>query len=145
MGSQEPLLVEISTHDSHAVMRLIGELDLSTAPLVLEGARDLVGVSTLLDLSGLTPRTGSGPAPEIRAEVGAGMLTVEVPDGLTVRVESETGFGEIRHERIGPDGTTLVDQQAGTDRTATVLVGEGDPDVVVRTEVGFGDTVIEEN
>jgi anti-anti-sigma factor len=54
MGSREPLLVEVSTHDSHAVMRLIGELDLSTAPLVLEGARDLVGVKSLLDLSGLT-------------------------------------------------------------------------------------------
>lgn len=53
MGSREPLLVEVSTHDSHAVMRLIGELDLSTAPLVVEGARDLVGVTTLLDLSGL--------------------------------------------------------------------------------------------
>ncbi len=52
-GFPGTLLVEVSTHDPHAVMRLIGKLDLSTAPLVVGGARELVGVTSVLDLSGL--------------------------------------------------------------------------------------------
>lgn len=99
-----------------------------------------------LDLSGLA---STGPAPEdppvVSTDLGAGSLTIEVPEGLTVRVDVSAGEGTLRHEVRGADGlrTTETRSLGGGDQSITV--GDGDPDVVVDVELGFGDVIIEED
>lgn len=125
----------------------VGERTWSPSPVTLPASYSLGAGEAVLDLDGLTGLTpaATGTPPEVRAELGAGRLTIDIPAGLTVSIESHTDIGEIRHERVSEGTTTVVAEQNGDDRTYRTVIGDGDPDVVVRTEVGFGDTVIEEN
>lgn len=94
-----------------------------------------LGAGTL-DLRGLT--VPEGRTVSTRAGVGAGLLKVEVPAGLTVRVHVETGLGDVRlpgQPRRGLDvAPNRVDERtlapdAGADPAGTL---------VLRLEVGVG-------
>lgn len=109
----------------------------SSAELSL-GAGDAV-----LDLSRMPARAGTAEPARVSVRMGAGDLTVDVPAGLTVRVESHVGVGDIR--TVG-GSTTDPTTASGTDRDLTTTVGAGTaPDVVVTAEVGLGQITIEEN
>ncbi|QNN49861.1 hypothetical protein H9L10_01860 [Phycicoccus endophyticus] len=100
-----------------------------------------------LDLRGLTrlPEDPAAP-PAVDVSLGVGQLTVEVPAGLDVRVESHLRAGDLRYETRDTDGLTVaVDDHSGTRLTRTHRVGDGPPELVVRTDVGLGAvTIIEQ-
>jgi phage shock protein PspC (stress-responsive transcriptional regulator) len=94
-----------------------------------------------LDLNRLVGATGADPQ-EVSVHLGAGDLTVVVPDGLTARVDAHVGIGEIRVDRAAGVATQ---QASGSNRSLTTTIGRGtDPDVVVTADVGLGQITIEE-
>ncbi|MGG5260214.1 PspC domain-containing protein [Phycicoccus avicenniae] len=105
-----------------------------------------VGDATL-DLGALAGLPAPPSPASIDVSVGAGGLEVLVPEGLTVRVESQVGVGDVTHEIEDPTGgRATVENRSGTDYRQVVTVGDGAPALVVTTDVGIGDiTIIEES
>ncbi len=94
-----------------------------------------------LDLGNLEGVVGTTTPARVAVHVGAGDLTIVVPDGLTARVDAHVGIGDIRVD----DGVGLSTQQSGNDRTLSTTVGAaGTPDVVVTADVGLGQITIQE-
>ena len=102
-----------------------------------------------LDLSHLTSTLDGLP---VSAAVSMGELTVVVPAGLTVKVEATAGLGDVSTSALkpgnalpgiakgkNPDITTLG---SGAQIGRTMVVGSGDPDVVVTAKVGLGEIVV---
>jgi len=109
----------------------------------------LGGGEATLDLSLLTSTLDGLP---ISAAVSMGELTVVVPAGLTVKVEATAGLGAVSAVVLkpgdvlpgnakgkNPDTTTFG---SGAQVARTVLVGSGDPDVVVTAKVGLGEILV---
>lgn len=86
------------------------------------------------------------------AAVSMGELTVIVPAGLTVQVEASAGLGDVSERTLKPGetlpansggkaaGTTTLG--SGAQIARTLLVGSGDPDVVVTAKVGLGEILV---
>ena len=72
--------------------------------------------------------------------MGAGDLTILVPDGLDTRVDASVGFGDITH-RGGVGGGT---DTSGGDRSTSTVIGEQPVQVVVDAELGLGQITIQE-
>ncbi len=94
-----------------------------------------------LDLSRLAATSADGPQ-RVSVHLGAGDLTIVVPDGVTARVAAHVGIGDISVDR----GTGISTQQvSGTDRSLTTTIGTGPAaDVLVTADVGLGQITIEE-
>ncbi|MGL5852835.1 MAG: PspC domain-containing protein, partial [Phycicoccus sp.] len=108
-------------------------------------AYDLSTGEARLDLSGLEPlATGASDPQQIDATVGAGRLTIVVPDDVTVSIDSTVGLGEVMIE----DSTTTGEDRElyGPGGGGTDLFGADDRlvDVEVTADVGLGQIVIEE-
>jgi phage shock protein PspC (stress-responsive transcriptional regulator) len=115
----------------------VGEVTWSPTSVVPDAKYHLGAGDAVLDLKGL-PRAGLSKA-GIRASVGAGELTVLVPEGLTVEVRGNVGMGEI----LSPDD--VGDGQGGTDVSRPIVIGDGPTEVVVDAGVGLGQlTVVKE-
>ena len=88
---------------------------------------------------------GSTPEPTppqvISLEVGAGDLTILVPEGVSADITAEVGFGSIMQRSA--DGSTAPDS-TGPDRSVTTTVGDGPTQVVVDAQLGVGEITIEE-
>lgn len=82
-----------------------------------------------LDLSSLS--TDPVTAPRIQLEGGMGDVIIQIPKDLTVQVDADTGFGEVKDA----DGESLP---------ATKLYGSGTADVTVTAESAFGNIIIKE-
>ncbi|MGL4177380.1 MAG: PspC domain-containing protein [Dermatophilaceae bacterium] len=98
-----------------------------------------------LDLGGLDPVPSDISTPQlVEATVAAGRLTIVVPAGLTVSVESTVGLGEITVEDA--TGTGNDREMYGPGGGGTDIFGVDDQvvDVEVTADVGLGDIVIEE-
>jgi hypothetical protein len=94
-----------------------------------------------LDLSRLTNETAR-PAPQVvQVEMGAGDLTILVPEGLDVRVDASVGLGDISHQG-GVGGST---ETTGTNRSTSTVIGDQPVDVVVDAQLGVGQITIQEN
>lgn len=83
---------------------------------------------SVVDLRGVTLPDGGQKALTISAHFGSVDLTV--PSDLTVKIVNDARFGEVR-EVTGSTKTKLVD--------GTTTLGEGIPDLVVTTDVRFGE------
>jgi phage shock protein PspC (stress-responsive transcriptional regulator) len=87
----------------------------------------------------LTTRDGTG-AVESLAQVGAGTLTVVLPQGTPAEVRAELAGGQL----IRPDGSRVRFDDSGGDDDAQVLHSgpPGAPALVVEARVGFGEIVV---
>jgi phage shock protein PspC (stress-responsive transcriptional regulator) len=105
---------------------------------------DLGAGDATLDLNRLGDDVASGPT-NVSVHLGAGDLTILVPDDVTARVDAHVGIGDIQVRGTGP-GSGL--EQSGADRSLTTTVGgdsAGDTiDVVVTADVGLGQITIQE-
>ncbi|POX40283.1 hypothetical protein C3486_14505 [Streptomyces sp. Ru73] len=97
-----------------------------------------------LDLSGLRPKDGE--TVRTRAEVGAGLLRVTLPEGVRTRLHVEVGFGDIQLPDEAPDN---VDVHADRTRTVTLPAhglekGERPHGTLdLRLEVGLGQAEVD--
>jgi phage shock protein PspC (stress-responsive transcriptional regulator) len=87
----------------------------------------------------LTTRNGTGPV-ESLVQVGAGTLTVVLPEGTPAEVRAELAGGQL----IRPDGSRVRFDGDGNDQDAEVLHSgpAGAPALVVEARVGFGEIVV---
>jgi phage shock protein PspC (stress-responsive transcriptional regulator) len=87
----------------------------------------------------VSTKTGIRPI-EPLAQVGAGTLTVVVPDGVASRVTVEIGGGVLER----PDGSTRrFNDDGGDDQPETLYVGpSGAPVFSVTARMGFGEVVV---
>lgn len=93
-----------------------------------------------LDLRQIDSAAPTTTPQRITVEMGAGDLTILVPDGLDTRVDASVGFGDITH-RGGIGGTT---DTTGSDRSTSTLIGEQPVQVVVDAQLGLGQITIQE-
>ncbi|MGL5817096.1 MAG: PspC domain-containing protein [Phycicoccus sp.] len=106
---------------------------------------DLSTGEARLDLGGLEPLAAGQSVPQrIDATVGAGQLTIVVPDDLTVSVDSTVGLGEVLVEDLARPGDSR--QLHGPGGSGTDVFGAADRvvDVEVTADVGLGEIVVEE-
>jgi phage shock protein PspC (stress-responsive transcriptional regulator) len=122
----------------------VGERTWSPVPATGVTAFELGAGDAVLDLgSMITPDPRITPQ-TIEVNMGAGELTILVPDGLDARVDASVGFGEIRH--IGGTGTSTdtSGNSGGQDQKKTVRVGDTPVQVIVDAELGLGQITIQE-
>ncbi|MGL5865262.1 MAG: PspC domain-containing protein [Dermatophilaceae bacterium] len=106
---------------------------------------DLSTGEARLDLSGLEPRAaGVANRQQVDAAVGAGRLTIVIPDDVTVSLNSSVGLGEV----LVKDSTSTGDgrQLYGPGGGGTDTFGATDNviDIEVTADLGLGQIVIEE-
>ncbi len=100
------------------------------------------GGDVVLDLSRFVGADSDRTPPQvISLEVGAGDLTILVPEGVTADIQAEVGFGSIMQRSA--DGSTAPDS-TGPDRSVTTTVGDGPTQVTVDAQLGVGEITIEE-
>jgi hypothetical protein len=94
---------------------------------------------SLTDPRILTTRDGTG-AIESLAQVGAGTLTIVLPEGTPAEVRAELAGGQL----IRPDGSRIRFDGDGNDQAAEIVhTGPaGAPQLVVEARVGFGEIVV---
>lgn len=94
--------------------------------------------------SGPTPGTGAAPTPvSLTASVGAGTLTVLVPDDVEVNLDSRVGLGTLD---LGPFGPT-TDAIGSSSQVTTLSTADADgPRAVIdlHANIGLGDLVLKE-
>jgi len=104
-----------------------------------------------LDLRSLDPGELTGQNVEV--SLGAGELTIVVPDDLTVQVESEIGVGELLVHEGGFAPGERDSGRFGRDEFSTGGLGidedrffgqDAQPHLVIRADVGLGQITIEQ-
>ncbi len=95
-----------------------------------------------LDLSGLESADLAGVrAPELDVELGAGDLTVILPDNLTVAWTAEVRLGELRV--TGPGGVTRTQSGFGLDDSGGSGFAASGPTLSLQVSVGLGQLTIQ--
>lgn len=94
-----------------------------------------------LDLSRLVADTARPTPQQIEVEMGAGDLTILVPEGLDTRVVASVGIGNIN--QVGVDGQSGT-ADSGPGRSVTTVLGDEPVQVVVDAELGLGEITIQE-
>ena len=145
------LLVAASAASRVEVQDGVGERTWTPVPATGTTAFELGAGEATLDLSLLATTATPTPAPttgtpaatipqRVTVEMGAGDLTIVVPDGLDVRVDASVGFGDITHTG-GIGGAT---DTSGTDRSTSTVIGDQPVQVVVDAQLGLGQITIQE-
>lgn len=102
--SEPPLKIELDLRGDHAIVRMVGELDIATAPLLRETVMKLLQPSlsigvVILDLSETTfvDSTGLGvlAASRQRVEREGGALVLRAPRPNTAKVLAVTGLDRV--------------------------------------------------
>jgi hypothetical protein len=135
----------LSTADFRSTDRLevVGDTDWRPTTAVEAELDYTLGVGDgtlwLTDPGILTGRTAADPVQSM-AQVGAGTLTVVVPEGTPVEVRGELAGGQL----VRPDGSRVRFDGNRTDDVAEVVrTGPaGAPAIVVEARAGFGEIVI---
>ena len=118
----------------------VGERDWRPTASALPSSYNLGVGDATLDLSNLEGTLTTTPG-RVSVHLGAGDLTIVVPDGLTTRVDAHVGIGDIRVD----DGVGYATEQSGSDRSLSTTVGGASvTEVVVTADVGLGQITIEE-
>lgn len=134
------LLVAASAASRVEVRDGVGERTWTPVPSTGVTQFELGAGEATLDLSRLTSATASTTPQRITVEMGAGDLTILVPDGLDARVDASVGFGDISH-RGAVGGNT---DTSGSDRSTSTVIGDQPVQVVVDAELGLGQITIQE-
>ena len=116
--------------------------DRTWAPVTATGttAYQLGAGDATLDLRRIDSAAVTVTPQRITVEMGAGELTILVPNGLDTRVDASVGFGDITHTG-GIGGAT---DTSGSDRSTSTLIGEQPVQVVVDAQLGLGQITIQE-
>lgn len=139
------LLVTASAASRVEIRDGVGDRTWTPVPATGTTAFELGAGEATLDLTRLatTPPTGTPAATtpqEVTVQMGAGDLTIVVPNGLDVRVDASVGFGDITH-RGGIGGST---DTSGSDRSTSTVIGDQPVQVVVDAQLGLGQITIQE-
>ncbi len=106
-----------------------------------EATLDLSKLATPTPTPTATTGTPAATIPQrVTVEMGAGDLTIVVPEGLDVRVDASVGFGDITHQG-GVGGPT---SKSGGDQDMSTVIGDQPVHVVVDAELGLGQITIQE-
>ena len=134
------LLMASSAASRIEVQDGVGDRTWAPVPATGTTAFELGAGSATLDLSRLDTPTARTTPQRIDVEMGAGDLTILVPEGLDVRVDASVGLGDISHQG-GVGGTT---ETGGTDRSTSTVIGDEPVQVIVDAQVGLGEITIQE-
>lgn len=119
----------------------VGERTWSPVPAVGTTTFELGAGDAVLDLDGLVTTTPRTTPQTIEVDMGAGELTILVPEGLDARIDANVGFGNIRHTGATVTG---VNETSGADRSTSVTIGDTPVEVVIDAELGLGQITIQE-
>jgi hypothetical protein len=135
------LLVAASAASRVQVQDGVGERTWTPLPATGVTAFELGAGEATLDLRQLDSATAPTAGPQrITVEMGAGDLTILVPNGLDTRVDASVGFGDITHTG-GIGGAT---DTSGSDRSTSTVIGDQPVQVVVDAQLGLGQITIQE-
>ena len=136
------LLVTASAASRVEVQDGVGDRTWLPVPSTGVTSYELGAGEATLDLSRLdSATTSTTTTPQrITVQMGAGELTILVPEGVDTRVDASVGFGDITH-RGGIGGNT---DTTGSDRSTTTVIGDQPVQVVVDAELGLGQITIQE-
>ncbi len=137
------LLVAASAASRVEVQDGVGDRTWTPVPATGATAFELGAGEATLDLSRLArrrPPTATTTPQRITVEMGAGDLTILVPEGLDTRVDASVGFGDITHTG-GVGGAT---DTTGSDRSTSTVIGDQPVQVVVDAQLGLGQITIQE-
>ena len=134
------LLVASSAASRVEVRDGVGDRTWTPVPSTGVTAYELGAGEATLDLRRLDSAATSPTPQRITVEMGAGDLTILVPDGLDTRVDASVGFGDISHRGgIGGGSDT-----SGSDRSTSTVIGDQPVQVVVDAQLGLGQITIQE-
>ncbi len=134
------LLVAASAASRVEVQDGVGDRSWTPVPSTGVTRYELGAGEATLDLRQLDSASTSPTPQRITVEMGAGDLTILVPDGLDTRVDASVGFGDITHRGgIGAGSDT-----SGSDRSTSTVIGEQPVQVVVDAQLGLGQITIQE-
>lgn len=119
----------------------VGERTWTPVPATGTTSFELGAGDATLDLARLDTDVQRSTPQEITVDMGAGDLTILVPDGLDARVDASVGMGSIRHTGSSVVG---VNESSGTDRSTSTVLGQEPVQVVVDAELGIGQITIQE-
>lgn len=119
----------------------VGERTWSPVPTVGTTTYELGAGDAVLDLDGLVTTTPRTTPQTIEVDMGAGELTILVPEGLDAQIDANVGFGSIRH--TGPT-VTDVNENSGADRSTSMTIGDTPVEVIIDAELGLGQITIQE-
>jgi hypothetical protein len=136
------LMLLASSAASHIeVQDGVGERTWTPVPATGTASFELGAGDATLDLARLDTGVPRSTPQEIRVEMGAGELTILVPEGLDARVDASVGIGSIRHTGSSVVG---VNESSGTDRSTSTVLGDEPVQVVVDADLGLGQITIQE-
>lgn len=118
----------------------VGERTWTPVPSAGVTSYELGAGEATLDLRQLDSAAASTTPQRVSVEMGAGDLTILVPNGLDARVDASVGFGDITH-RGGIGGSSDV---SGSDRSTSTIIGEQPVQVIVDAQLGLGQITIQE-
>lgn len=84
----------------------------------------------------------SGPASDVYASQGIGKLTILIPNGVTTRLKSNVGIGNIDSGSVAT--TESANSQSGVGQSSSLLIGEGPEQITVHVDLGIGTIEIKE-
>jgi phage shock protein PspC (stress-responsive transcriptional regulator) len=119
----------------------VGDKTWTPVPATGTSSFELGAGDATLDLGRLPSDVARTTPQVVRVEMGAGNLTILVPDDLDTRVDASVGIGNISHTGGSVVGTN---EFAGTDRSTSTLIGDEPVQVVVDAELGLGQITIQE-
>jgi hypothetical protein len=134
------LLVTASAASRVEIKDGLGDRTWTPVPAPGTTAFELGAGEATLDLRRLDSATVSPTPQRITVEMGAGDLTILVPNGLDTRVDASVGFGDITHTG-GIGGAT---DTTGSNRSTSTVIGEQPVQVVVDAQLGLGQITIQE-
>jgi phage shock protein PspC (stress-responsive transcriptional regulator) len=134
------LLVTASAASRVEIKDGVGDRTWTPVPAPGTTAFELGAGEATLDLRRLDSATVSPTPQRITVEMGAGDLTILVPNGLDTRVDASVGFGDITHTG-GIGGAT---DTTGSNRSTSTVIGEQPVQVVVDAQLGLGQITIQE-
>ncbi|HET6967708.1 MAG TPA: PspC domain-containing protein [Ornithinibacter sp.] len=135
------LLLASSAASRVEVQDGVGERTWTPVPATGVSSFELGAGDATLDLARLDTGVARSTPQEIRVDMGAGELTILVPEGLDARVDASVGIGSIRHTGSGVVG---VNESSGTDRSTSTVLGDEPVQVVVDADLGLGQITIQE-
>ena len=134
------LLIVSSAVSQIEVRDGVGERTWTPVPSTGVTSYELGAGEATLDLRQLDSAAASTVPQRVEVEMGAGDLTILVPNALDTRVDASVGFGDITH-RGGIGNSSDV---SGSDRSTSTVIGEQPVEVIVDAQLGLGQITIQE-
>lgn len=119
----------------------VGERTVTASDIAQDSSPALGAGELTLDLRDL-PDPGGAEVQTVRADVGVGVLLVQVPEGRVVEVRGSLGAGQLlqgRDATLRQPSSDLRTVDDGLGVRGVIRSGDGTPDLVVTVHVGAGE------